>query len=189
MTIPFPTIETKRLLLRELVPTDADALYAIHSDIEGMRWYGADTMTEPSQATKLIELFASWRRLANPGTRWGIERREDARLIGTCGLFSWNANSRSCALGFELARDAWGGRYMAETLNAVLSHGWETMQLNRIGAQVHPSNTLSLRLLIGLGFQFEGRLRQIARWNGVQHDLMQLSLLRDEAPDLAESRR
>src|SRR6266568_2966065 len=118
MSTPFPRLETARLILREITPNDAETLFAIHADAEAMRWYGADTMTELSQAHKLIELFAGWRRQPNPGTRWGIERREDGRLIGTCGLFAWNANWRNCAIGFELARDAWKGRYMIEALRA-----------------------------------------------------------------------
>src|SRR5512139_756300 len=42
----FPTIETDRLLLREIVAADAPALFAIHSDAQAMRWFGSDPLTE-----------------------------------------------------------------------------------------------------------------------------------------------
>jgi len=99
----FPTLETARLLLREIVPTDSNALFAIHGDVEHMRWFGADAPATVEDAAKLIDIFAGWRNLPNPGTRWGIERQSDGVFIGTCGLFKWNKGWSSCTIGYELA--------------------------------------------------------------------------------------
>ena len=86
----FPALETQRLLLRELVAGDAPALFAIHGDAPSMRWYGVDPMVDVRQAQKLIETFAGWRKMPNPGVRWGIERMSDAMLIGSCGTVAFN---------------------------------------------------------------------------------------------------
>ncbi len=48
----FPTVETDRLLLREMVAADAPAVFAIHSAPDAMRWFGTDPLTELSQAHK-----------------------------------------------------------------------------------------------------------------------------------------
>jgi ribosomal-protein-alanine N-acetyltransferase len=79
----FPTLETDRLLLRELVADDAPALFAIHGDAPAMRWYGADPMVDVRQAQRLIETFAGWRQMPNPGVRWGSTavRRVAGRLV------------------------------------------------------------------------------------------------------------
>ena len=182
----FPDIETSRLRLREIVATDAPELFAIHGNAEAMRWFGSDPLTTQAQAEQLVEMFAAWRRLPHPGTRWGIERKADRRLLGTCGLFKWNRGWKSCLIGYELATSAQGEGFMTEALSAVLSWGFGHMALNRIEAQVHAQNAASLRLLGKLGFVREGELREAGFWHGRHHDLQQLALLRrDYAGDVA----
>ncbi|MFP3520097.1 GNAT family N-acetyltransferase, partial [Pseudomonas sp. SIMBA_077] len=85
-----------------------------------------------------LALFTSWRSLPNPGTRWAIERHNQPGLLGTCGLFKWNRQWRSCAVGFELAKSAQGQGLIGEALQAIVGWGFEYMALNRIEAQVHP---------------------------------------------------
>ena len=180
MTSHFPTLETTRLQLREIVHADAPALFAVHGDPESMKWYGADPLPDEAAARALVDLFAGWRRLANPGTRWGIQLKGQGRLIGTCGLFSWNRNWRKCTLGYELLADARGKGYMAEALAAVIGWGFSNMELNRIEAQVHPANASSLRSLERAGFVREGVLRQLGFWGNQYHDMIQFSLLRQD---------
>jgi len=131
-----------------------------------MRWFGNDPLTDLAGAERLVQLFAGWRQLANPGTRWGITLKTDGTLIGTCGLFMWNRNWRNCVLGYELAPPAWGQGFMREALTRVIDWGFEQMELNRIEAQVHPHNAASLKTLAGLGFVEEGRLREVGYWGG-----------------------
>jgi ribosomal-protein-alanine N-acetyltransferase len=178
----FPTLTTLRLRLREIVSTDAPALFAIHSDDHAMRWFGTDPMLALQDADKLIENFAAGRKLANPSTRWGITDRTSGQLLGTCGLFKWNRNWRSCALGYELAQAAWGQGLMQEALDCVLDWGFEHMALNRVEAQVAPQNTASIKRLEALGFVREGLLRQAGFWLGAHRDLLQYALLRSERP-------
>ncbi len=175
----FPRLRTPRLVLRELTAADAPALYAIHADGDAMRWYGADPMTAPAQAARLIETFTAW-RIAGTGWRWGIERRADGVLVGSCGLFRWSRPWRSCTIGYELARDARGQGLMREALAAVLEHGFDVMALNRVEARVHPENARSLAVLAGLGFAREGYQRQAGYWGGAFRDLEQLALLRGD---------
>jgi len=174
----FPQLETDRLLLREIAAEDAPALFAIHSDQDAMRWFGSDPLSTMAQATTLIEAFASWRRLPNPGVRWGIERKADRQLLGSCGLFKWNRSWKSCVVGYELAAFAQRQGFMLEALSTALAWGFEQMELNRIEAQVHPANEASIRLLAKLGFVHEGCLREAGFWSGRHHDLQQFSLLR-----------
>lgn len=176
----FPSLTTQRLKLREITTTDAPQLLAIHGDAQAMRWFGTDPMTDMTQADKLVEMFAAWRKLPNPGLRWGIALHGGEEMIGTCGLFKWNRGWRCCTLGYELSRHAWGQGYMREALSVALDWGFEHMALNRIEAQVHPDNAASLKSVQALGFAYEGRIRQAGFWLGQFHDLLQYGLLRDD---------
>ena len=173
----FPTIDTDRLLLREIVASDAPALFAIHGDAQAMRWFGSDPLTQTEQAEKLIEMFASWRHLPNPGVRWGIQSKVDGALVGTCGLFKWNRGWKSCIIGYELAEAAWGNGFMTEALSAALAWGFMHMELHRVEAQIHPENAASIKLAHRLGFVQEGHLREAGFWGGQHHDLLLFALL------------
>lgn len=177
----FPRIDTPRLRLRRLLHEDAPALLAIHSDPEVMRHYGSDPLPDLAAAVKMVDNFDSWRRQPNPGVRWGIEQRGSGALIGTCGLFRWNRHWRSCVIGYELAREAWGQGFMLEALGAALAWAFEAMQIERVEAQIHPENEASKALLRKLGFQPEGLAREAGFWGGRRQDLAHFGLLRREA--------
>lgn len=185
----FPTLGTDRLLLREIVMSDASTLLDMHGDAEAMKWFGVDPLTELSQAQALVDTFSAWRIQPNPGTRWGIQLKGHEALIGNCGLFKWNRGWKSCSVGFALARSSWGKGVMHEALQGMLAWGFEQMQLNRVEAAVQPENEACLKLLTRLGFEQEGRLREAGFWLGEHRDLLQLSLLRAEFKSTSSSTR
>ena len=79
----FPCITTQRLLLREIVEADAPEIFAIHGDAQSMKWFGVDPVPNIQGALALVALFANWRQLPNPGTRWAIQLGDDPILLGT----------------------------------------------------------------------------------------------------------
>ncbi len=176
--IDFSTLETPRLTLREVRDSDAECLLQIHGDREHMRWFGSDPIADLDGAQKLIATFASWRKEPVSGARWAMELKNRPGLIGTCGLFRWNRNWRSCVVGYEIAPAHQGHGYAKEALEAIIGWGFREVQLNRIEAQVHPDNAPSLALLAKLGFLQEGHQREAGYWAGRHHDLLQFALLK-----------
>lgn len=94
--------------------------------------------------------------------QWGIERREDGALMGTCTLFQFHRASRRAEMGYALGRPFWGKGYMHEALRALVAYAFETLNLNRLEADVDPRNNTSAKTLERLGFQKEGFLPE--RW-------------------------
>jgi ribosomal-protein-alanine N-acetyltransferase len=155
-------------------------LLGIHGDAEHMKWFGSDPLTDIDGARRLVQTFATWREDPASGTRWGLHLRSTPGLIGTCGLFRWNRNWRTCVVGYEISPLHQGRGYMKEALAAVLAWGFGELELNRVEAQVHPDNRPSLALLRKLGFVEEGLLREAGYWAGSHHDLLLHSLLKRE---------
>lgn len=174
----FPTLKTPRLLLRELVDSDAERILEIHGNGEAMRFFGTEPISTIEEAQQLINRFHELRSQPAPGARWAIVDSQSNILLGTCGVFGWNRNWRKCGIGYELHATAQGRGFMREALSAVFAWAFDAMSVNRIEAQVHPDNAPSLKLLAGLGFQIEGLLREVAFWGNQHHDLHQLSLLK-----------
>lgn len=173
----FPEIETERLILREIMPEDAPAIFAIFGDDAVTRYYDLETYTNQTQAEELIDFFDESFELER-AIRWGIERKADGRLMGTCG-YVWLRRFRG-EIGYDLAQAYWRQGYMAEALSGILEFGFDPLGLNRIEALTMTENQASAGLLHKLGFQQEGILRQHDYFKGAFHDMRLFSILAHE---------
>ena len=186
MTTPstptFPELVTPRLRLRQLQVEDAPSLLAIHQDSEAMRYWGSEPFADLAAAQEYVATCRTGWQLPVPVTRWALQRQADGALLGTCGLFNWDPYWRKCALGYELARSAWGQGYMREALATLLPWAFKHRPLHRIEALIHPDNAASLALARRVGFVQEGHLRQASYWAGQYHDLVHMGLLEADLP-------
>ena len=89
---------------------------------------------------------------------------------------------RQAELGFWIGRDWWGQGYAREAARAVLRFGFETLELNRISAHHLVRNPASGRVLLAIGMQREGVLRQRVRKWGKYEDVVLYAVLRAD-PD------
>jgi RimJ/RimL family protein N-acetyltransferase len=181
MTDPdrLPTIPALRVVLRHLTEDDVDALFAIFSNPEVMRYWSTLPMTDRREALDLLEhVHGSFRR----GTlfQWGVARRGDDLVIGTCTLFNFETDNRRAEIGYALGREHWGQGYMREALEALLGYAFGELDLQRLEADVDPRNSSSIRSLERLGFQREGYLRERWRVGGDVQDALFFGLLRRE---------
>ena len=174
----FPQLETSNLVLRRMQETDSSAIFRILADNEVTKYYDDETFTDISQATNQIK---TWENgfISKRCIRWGIARKGEPGIIGSCGYYGFHAWHRRASIGYELARSSWRQGIMIEALEAVIDLGFREMDLNRIDAVVMPGNIASIRLLEKLGFLNEGLLREYENWGKKGFtDLNMLSLLR-----------
>lgn len=153
-------LRTERLVLRPLQESDVDALFAIHSDPEVMRYWSTPEWTDSAPAQVIIDRDLA--QTSKDHLRLGIAVAQSGALIGTCTLFSINAACRRAEVGYALGSAAWGQGYMHEALTALIGYGFGTLNLNRIEADIDPRNAGSAKTLERLGFLKEGYLRE--RW-------------------------
>jgi RimJ/RimL family protein N-acetyltransferase len=172
-------ISTKRLILRFLSEADLPAVYGIFSDPEVMRYWSYPPWTNRSQTEQwLIRVQESYR--TGHDLQFGIERREDSAVVGTCTLFQFHIASRRAEIGYALGRPYWGFGYMNMALQALLQYAFQILDLNRLEADIDPRNVASAKTLERLSFQQEGYLRE--RWivNDEISDTCLYGLLRRE---------
>lgn len=155
-----PTLETQRLLLREIRPEDIDSIYDCFSNAEAMKYYGQDPFTDKAQAINLINHFTSIHQ-EQKGMRWGIQLIGQDKLIGTIGFNLWTPKYRRAEIGYEIHPDFWGQGYATEIISEVIQYGFRELQLARIGAVVLMDNEASHKVLKKSGFEQEGILRII----------------------------
>lgn len=175
----FPILETARLRLREIVPADVDAIFAIRGDYEVTKYNTGAAYTDMQQASDLIIGIADEYQ-QQVAVRWGITLKPDDTVIGMCGYNYWHQGDHRASIGFDLNRAYWRQGIMAEAVRCILHFGFMQMRLNRIEADCSAENVASAALIQKLGFQPEGRQRQQYFEAGVYYDLLLFALLRDE---------
>ena len=177
--VETPTLETPRLLVRSFRATDADALYALHTDRTVLRYWDSPPWTDRARADLFL---ATCRDIAaeDDGARVAVVRRADSAFIGWCSLNGWNPDYRSASLGYCYFEAAWGYGYATEAAHAVLRWAFEALDLNRVQTETDTRNVASDRVLEKLGFVREGTLREDCIVNGEVSDSWVFGLLRRE---------
>ncbi|MDT8903723.1 GNAT family N-acetyltransferase [Anaeroselena agilis] len=175
----FPTIETARLTLREIVSGDAALLHRYWSDEDVTEFMVLDRFTKIEDTVQMIVLLAGL-FADGSGVRWAVVRKEDGAVLGTCGFHNLKPEHFRAEVGYEMGKEYWGRGLMTEALTAILGYGIEAMDFNRVEAFVNAGNIRSLRILEKLGFRLDGTLREYERARGVFVDQHCLSLLRKE---------
>ena len=176
-SIPFPDLETERLWLRQATQKEAEAIFAVFADPKVTQFHNLDTFTQIDEAIGVIERREKGFESGH-GIRWGIARKSDNYLIGSCG-FTWDREATAAEVGYELASQFWGQGIMSEALRVILQYGFDR-GVEFVIAQIMLENLASRRLLEKLGFQSQGVLKKHGFWKGEHHDLEQFRLTRTE---------
>lgn len=155
------TLSTARLSLRPPRRGDEEALFALHSDAEVMRYFSEPPWTDRERATRQVDDDAAAFERGD-FFRFTIVLNGTQRMIGNCTLFALHRQNRRAEIGYALQRQHWGKGYMNEALQALLAHAFNDLDLNRLEADIDPRNEASRACLERLGFVSEGYMRE--RW-------------------------
>ncbi|MBX3065816.1 MAG: GNAT family N-acetyltransferase [Anaerolineae bacterium] len=175
----FPVLTTNRLILRQIRESDAPAFFQTFSDPVVMQYYGH----EPHQSLANSEDFV--RRMQRnfeqrTSLRWGVTLKDADVAIGSCSFHRFGDGYHHVETGYDLNRAYWHQGIMTEAMTAVLNYGFNTLDLHRVEAMIDPANSNSKNLLLKLGFQYEGTLRQRYYFRGQFEDDAIYGLLKHE---------
>ncbi|MCF6293732.1 MAG: GNAT family N-acetyltransferase [Robiginitomaculum sp.] len=167
-------LQTRRMVLRAMVESDANALFQVFCDPVVCKYWSSSSHNTIEQTKKYIQQSIEER---NQQT-WVITL-ENNEALGW--IYLGDSKQGVAELGFILHRDHWGKGLVSEAAATVIAHGFETRKLRRIFADVDPDNTGSKRVVEKLRFQFEGVAR--ANWEthiGVRDSLIYGLIATDE---------
>jgi RimJ/RimL family protein N-acetyltransferase len=175
-----PTLQTERLVLRELTLDDAHAVAARAGDRQVAKYLIAVPSPYPvTLATRWIAARIAWWQQGR-GVTLAIARREAPDdLLGSVSLRRF-IRDRRAELGYWLGADAWGAGFATEAAGALVDFGFAELGLSRIYAHVLQGNAASCRVLEKLGMVNEGIRRQHVRKGKRLLDVELFGMLRDE---------
>ena len=150
-------ITTERLRMRPWEERDIAPFHAICSDPLVMATLGP-VMTLEQVATRVSQMQAIQAELGH--CFWALERREDARLLGWCGIIRGTAGpvNRKAELGWRLASDSWGQGYASEAARGAIAWGFANLADDALWAITTVTNARSRAVMDRLGMAYRAQL-------------------------------
>jgi RimJ/RimL family protein N-acetyltransferase len=149
--------ETERLILRELLPMDANGMFELDSDPEVHQFLGTKPLNTIDESRKVID-FIRQQYLDNGIGRWAVIEKHTGNFIGWAGLKlvkdEINQHSEYYDLGYRFIKKYWGKGYATEASIATLNYGFDQLQLNQIYAITAIDNHASKKVLEKAGLKF-----------------------------------
>ncbi|WP_409295543.1 GNAT family N-acetyltransferase [Peribacillus sp. SCS-26] len=173
-------MESRRLLLREMLETDWPQVHAYASQEKVCQFQPWGPNSRQDTKEYIQEVLADAAQEPRERYVFAIIHKETSRLIGAVELSIKSFHNSEGEIGYIVHPDHWGKGVAAEASRLVLSFGFEKLKLHRICATCSPDNVSSSRVLEKLGMKREGRIRQHLRLKEGWRDSLLYSMLESE---------
>lgn len=156
-------LETERLLLRPLEPSDLDEIASLLGDAEALTFWG-DALDREGARDWIQRNLARYQ--ADGFGRCAVLLRETGELVGDCGLIRTEVEgAEEVELGWIVRRSHWGRGIATEAAAAWRDYAFGILDLERIVSMVSEANIASRRVAEKLGMAVERE----AVWGGLPH--------------------
>ena len=144
-------LETERLALREMQPSDFDALCRIMQDEQTMTAYEGAFSDAEVQAwlDRQLERYRTW-----GFGLWAVILKETGAMIGQCGLTMqpWKGQE-VLDIGYLFERRYWHRGYATETARACKAYAFDVLNANEVCSIIRDTNTASQNVALRNGMQ------------------------------------
>jgi len=162
---PFPTIETERLVLREITRKDADDLLVLRTDVDAMKFIDRPRPKSIDDIHQLVKKIRDGIR-NNTAIGWGMTLKTSPKVIGTIGFHRIDLENYRAEIGYMMMPSLWGKGLMSEAIEKVIEYGFDVIKLHSIEANVNPSNNNSIKILKKFKFNKEAYFKENYYFNG-----------------------
>lgn len=145
----YPSIETKRLLLRPVTLDDAEAMFEYASDRENTRYTFPTNQSLEETKNNIAQFY-----LASPLGRWGIELKSTDQFIGTIDLHKIDPLLKKAAIGYIINQKYWNQGLTTEANRAVIELAFEKIGMNKLTALHDKDNPASGKVMEKSGMRF-----------------------------------
>jgi [ribosomal protein S5]-alanine N-acetyltransferase len=174
---PLRPLRTERLVLRQILASDAQEILFLRSDERVMEFICRERAQTINDAIAFITRINDSLQ-SDAGITWGISLKDEDTLIGTIGFYRLVKEHFRAEVGYLLHPDHWGKGIMTEALETVVHYGFHTLNFHTIEADLDPNNTGSKRILEKAGFIQEGHFKENYYYKGVFLDTLVYSKIK-----------
>lgn len=151
-------------------------MFEMRSDPEVMQYIQRPIAKSHDDAMALIKVLMDSFD-SNSAITWGVFEKGKDKLMGTAGFWQIEKNNFRGEIGYLLHKDLWGKGIMHEILAAIISYGFNEINLNAIVGICNPVNEASIKLLERHNFKKEGQLSDALFFEGQFYDSVVFCLL------------
>lgn len=153
---PSYPIETERLLLRPFAASDFEAMFAMHSLPDVVRYLYWEPRTE-QEVREVLERKAGEIAITTEGDKLSLAAvlKTTEELIGDVMMQWVSREHRQGEIGFIFHPEHHGRGYATEASRALLRLAFEELQLHRVVGRLEARNGASARVLEKLGMRRE----------------------------------
>lgn len=152
--IPFPTLTTDRLVLRQLETTDDKDIFSHRSD-NTVNTYLKDFRHSSIEQTQAFINRVQNEIALGKTILWVITEKGNDTFIGTICLWNILKDEMKAETGYTLVSKFHRKGYMTEALKKVIDFGFNTVKLKTIEAYTHKDNKGSIQVLIKNKFKLK----------------------------------
>ncbi|MBL0594780.1 GNAT family N-acetyltransferase [Aeromonas veronii] len=143
-------ITSSRLILREMIVTDAPFILELLNDGDFYRYIGDRGIRTLEQAQEYIQQGPAVSYARYGHGLYLVERKEDGASLGICGLIKRDTLEQ-VDIGYAFLPQYRGQGYAIEAAQAALADGKSRLGIGQVVAIVTPGNERSIGLLAKLG--------------------------------------
>jgi [ribosomal protein S5]-alanine N-acetyltransferase len=159
-------IIAEQILLRYVTHDDCGKMLELNKS--SLEFY--KSLVNPLLDAESFKLYVD-RNLEEANECFIICRKDDNKIVGAINLSQiFRKAFQNAYLGYSLGVNFTGKGYMSETVELILQHAFENLQLHRIEANVQPHNLASIKVLQRCGFTKEGFSRKYLKIDDVWCD-------------------
>lgn len=172
---------TDRIRLRLVSSQDLAAVHELHSLPETDEY---NTLGIPDTIDQTRAVLQGWinaaKKETSPEFTFTIEDINTNSFIGLIAIKCGNPKFKIAEVWYKLHVMHWRKGYGFEALRAVLTYGFDTLQLHRIEAGCAVENTASIALLKKAGMLEEGRKRKVLPLKKGWSDNIEFAILEED---------
>lgn len=167
-------IETERLYLREIIPSDVNGLFELDSNPAVHTYLGNNPITKIEEAEEYIKTLHQQYKENGIG-RWAVMDKITGEFIGWSGIKlikePMNNHQNFYEIGYRLIERYWGKGIATETTNALLNYAFENLKTDKVYAICHIENLGSKNVLLKSGL----KLIETFDYEGTEHNWFELN--------------
>lgn len=176
---PIPTLRGELVYLRPAERTDLDLFVRWFADAETTRYLGLRAPFSRAMEDKWFDTMVE--EQGKKRYHFVICLLSDDRAIGTAGFHHVNLEDGHATFGISIGeKEEWSKGYGTDALRAICDFGFGQLRLERVELDVYEPNKRAQRSYEKAGFVSEGTLRHAHFSAGRFHDVLRMSLLREE---------
>jgi RimJ/RimL family protein N-acetyltransferase len=172
------SLQTSRLLLKELTATDAEALFQYRSHPEVTRYQGFAPTSVEEALHFIVEEICHVMDQPDTWFQLGVFLGKEQTLIGDLGMHflpikvdSRSIDATDCVggeveIGVTIGPGFQGRGFASEAIGCVLAFLFDTLHKSKVVASVDPKNQKSMALVASLGFTLKGIIENAVLFRG-----------------------